>query len=317
MAARVRVHERQRPGDVVEAEEAGRARARRRRRGGGGTHASGAGRRRTGRWRRSARPRRRGAAALTRRRPPAVSAVPCRPSRVCITQSNWSTPAAIGEDQRRRVAHTHEVPRAVRRAGARRRRRARAASPRASRRPRARRCRSRRSRARRSAARSRPPGGVDTALDDAEQRLALPAVGRPGAGRPGGRPLGGHADRRRRARQRRAHVEHHLDVGAEELLDGHRRFRRQAVAGAVVDGPERDPVVVDLGLQAEDLEAPRVGQRQPVPAGEAAEAAEAGDRLGAGPEHQVVRVAQHDLGAQHLVVGRAQVLRPRRGSPPA
>ena len=33
-----------------------------------------------------------------------------------------------------------------------------------------------------------------------------------------------------------------------------------------------------------------------------------GDRLGAGPQHQVVRVAEHDLGAERVVVGGAQVL---------
>ena len=35
-----------------------------------------------------------------------------------------------------------------------------------------------------------------------------------------------------------------------------------------------------------------------VPAGEPAESAECGDDLGAGSQHQVVRVAEHDLGAE-------------------
>ena len=50
---------------------------------------------------------------------------------------------------------------------------------------------------------------------------------------------------------------------------GVRRWRR-----AVVGRAERDAVVVDLGLEREDLEAARVGERQAVPAGEPAEAAE-------------------------------------------
>ena len=66
-----------------------------------------------------------------------------------------------------------------------------------------------------------PPASrrVDAALDDAEQRLVGPAVGGRGPRRPrrgaldarGGSPRAGDG-------RRRAHVEHHLDVGAEQLL---------------------------------------------------------------------------------------------------
>ena len=80
-----------------------------------------------------------------------------------------------------------------------------------------------------------------------------------------------------RARQRRADVEHHLDVGAEQLLRGDRRLRGQPVRRAVVHAAERHAVVVDLRLEREHLEAAGVGQREAVPAGEGAEAAEPGD----------------------------------------
>ncbi len=121
-------------------------------------------------------------------------------------------------------------------------------------------------------------------------------------------PVGGQLDDVGRARQRRADVEHHLDVGPEQLLGRHRRLRGQPVLRAVVDAAERDAVVVDVRSQREHLEPAGVGQRQAVPAGEPADAAEAGDDLGAGAQHEVVRVGQHDLDAEALVVGGAEVL---------
>ena len=42
---------------------------------------------------------------------------------------------------------------------------------------------------------------------------------------------------------------------------------------------------------------PRVGQDRAVPAHEAVQAAEPRDALGAGPQHQVIGVAEHDVGA--------------------
>ena len=70
---------------------------------------------------------------------------------------------------------------------------------------------------------------------------------------------------------------------------------------AVVDAPERDAVVVDTRdrvAEREDLEPAGVGQDGPVPAHEAVEAAELPDELVAGPEMQVVGVAEEDLGAE-------------------
>ena len=142
---------------------------------------------------------------------------------------------------------------------------------------------------------------VDAALHDAEQRLvgrgrcAGPRPARPSAA------VRSTASRTTvgRRRQRRADVEHHLDVGAEQLLDA-----RPPTPGvrwwvrAVVGRAEGGAVVVDLGLEREDLVAARVGEREAVPVGEPAEPAERGDHLGARAQHQVVGVAEHDLGAE-------------------
>ena len=104
----------------------------------------------------------------------------------------------------------------------------------------------------------------------------------------------------------RAHVERHLDVGAELFLHGDRPLGREPVAGAVVGRPEGHAVVVHVGPQGEDLVAAGVGQEMATPAGEAVETAEGGDRLGARTEHEVVGVGEHDLGAQPLEVHHRQ-----------
>ena len=86
------------------------------------------------------------------------------------------------------------------------------------------------------------------------------------------------------------------------------RLRGEPVGAAVVGALERHPVVVDLRFEREDLESARIGERQPVPTGELRKSPELGDRLGARPHHQVVGVAEHDLGAERVVVVGAEVL---------
>ncbi len=154
-------------------------------------------------------------------------------------------------------------------------------------------------------------------LHDAEQRLVGAHVGGTRPVRPGVRPLDGRTDDLGRTRQRRAHVEHHLDVGPEPLLHVDRDLGREPVRRAVVDALERHPVVVDLRVEREHLEPARIGERQAVPPGEAAEAAEPFDEVGARSQHQVVGVAEHDLGADLRVVGGAQVLDRGRACRPA
>ena len=61
--------------------------------------------------------------------------------------------------------------------------------------------------------------------------------------------------------------------------------------------------LADLG-QAHHLEAAGVGEDRPVPAHEAVQAAEPRDALGAGAQHQVIGVAEDDVGAGRLAPGR-------------
>ena len=62
---------------------------------------------------------------------------------------------------------------------------------------------------------------------------------------------------------------------------------------------ERDAVRVELTQlrQRHDLEAAGIGQDRTRPVHEAMQPAKRGDAFGAGAQHQVVGVAEHDLGA--------------------
>ena len=95
----------------------------------------------------------------------------------------------------------------------------------------------------------------------------------------------------------RAFVEHHRDVGPQILLDADGPLRGQVEQGPVDVRPEGDAAVghlADLG-QAEHLESAGVGEDGPVPAHELVEPAEFGDQLVAGPQGQVVSVAEKDV----------------------
>ena len=99
---------------------------------------------------------------------------------------------------------------------------------------------------------------------------------------------------------RDALVEHHRDGGAEKTLHLDRAFGGKQVAAAVDVRLEGDALLVDRAQLGErhHLVAARIGQHRTRPVHEAAQAAEPGDALGAGPEHQVVGVAEHDLGSR-------------------
>ena len=63
-------------------------------------------------------------------------------------------------------------------------------------------------------------------------------------------------------------------------------------------------MVRSLG-EREDLVAARVGEHRARPAHERVDAADAPEQLGARAQHQVVGVAEHDLGADRAqIVGR-------------
>src|SRR5581483_8278157 len=141
---------------------------------------------------------------------------------------------------------------------------------------------------------------VEAALRDREAELARRArqVALPLG--PQRRPPHGLLELRARHAGGRADVEAHRDVGAEPLLHPRRELGREPLGRAVVDRAERDAVVVRLEqrvAEGEDLEAAGVREDRPVPAHERVEAAELGDQLLAGPEMEVVRVAEDDLGA--------------------
>ena len=119
---------------------------------------------------------------------------------------------------------------------------------------------------------------------------------------------------------RRADVQAHGDVGAEMALDAGDELRREPLRGAVVYRSERDAVVVDGDqrvAEGEHLKAARVGEERAVPRRERVQAAELGDQRVAWPEMEVIRVAQHDRGAQRAhLVGVQRLDRARCGSHP-
>ena len=154
--------------------------------------------------------------------------------------------------------------------------------------------------------RAAPEVGVGRALGDPEEELALGPRRLALALRPERR----QPDRLREvvAPGRRADVEAHRDVGAELRLDRGHGLGREPLRGAVVDGAERDAVVVDARdrvAQREDLVAAGVGEDRPVPLHELVQPAELVDHVLARAEVQVVRVAEDDL--------RAERSAPRRG----
>jgi len=152
--------------------------------------------------------------------------------------------------------------------------------------------------------------GVGRALRDPEEELALGTRDSELAPRPQGRAPDGLGKLGRRNVCGRTDVETHCDVGAERSLDRRDRLRREASGSAVVDGAERDAVVVDgrdRVAQREDLKPTGVGKDRPLPAHEAVQAAELGDQVLSRAEVQVIGVAEQDRRAE-----RAQLVRIHR-----
>ena len=140
----------------------------------------------------------------------------------------------------------------------------------------------------------------DAALHDAEQAVARPlAEGALAAFGPFHRQPHRDGGRRLLDRPARAFVERHGDVGVEQLLDLDRALGRQPMLRAVDRRAEGDAVGIELAQLAErhHLEAARIGQDRTRPVHEPVQPAQRRHPLGAGPQHQVEGVAQHDLGA--------------------
>ena len=77
---------------------------------------------------------------------------------------------------------------------------------------------------------------------------------------------------------------------------------------------ERDPFLGHLGQvgQAHHLIAARIGEDRAIPAHEAMQPAEPRDALGAGAQHQMIGVAEDDVGAAGTHIGRLHRLDRRR-----
>jgi hypothetical protein len=125
--------------------------------------------------------------------------------------------------------------------------------------------------------------------------------------------LPAHRALHRRARLRlgggiwRAVIERHRDIGAQCQLRIHGVFGREAHRAAVDGRTEHHAFFGDLAqrLEAEHLEAAGIREDGTLPMHEAMQSAVRAQDLVARPQHQVKRVAEHDLRAQALeLLGR-------------
>ena len=100
-------------------------------------------------------------------------------------------------------------------------------------------------------------------------------------------------------RQPHALVHLHSDVGAEQKLHLDRALRRQLHLGAVDMRAEGHGGLADLAQirQRHHLETAGIRQHRAIPSREALQTAECGDALSSGPQHQMIGIAEHDIGA--------------------
>ena len=97
-------------------------------------------------------------------------------------------------------------------------------------------------------------------------------------------------------------VEGHANIRAQRDLHIHGVFRSKKVAAAVQMRAEAHALIRHLAqlAQAEDLKAAGVGEQRARPAHKAVQPAHAPDGLVAGPQIEVVSVAEDDLYAQRF-----------------
>ncbi len=128
--------------------------------------------------------------------------------------------------------------------------------------------------------------------------------------RPAHRPLHGARRLVMRGAVLRALIERHHDIAAEQALDFHRPLRRQHMTGAVDMAGKGDAFLAHLRQRgkAHHLIAAAIGQDRPVPSHETVQPAQRGHALRAGPQHQMIGVAQNDVGACRADLGRAHRL---------
>src|SRR3546814_17515964 len=92
----------------------------------------------------------------------------------------------------------------------------------------------------------------------------------------------------------RALVEHHDDIGIQRALDAHGLFRRKKKPGAVYGRSELDAFFGELAqaVQAEYLEAARVGPYGPVPLHESVQAILLLSNPGSRPQQPIEGIVQ-------------------------
>ncbi len=96
----------------------------------------------------------------------------------------------------------------------------------------------------------------------------------------------------------RTFVESHDDIAAQQALDLHAPFGREHVFGPVDMAAEFDALLRKLAEvgQAHHLVPSAIGQDRPLPVHECMQSAQLRNPFGTGPQHQVIGVAENDVG---------------------
>src|SRR5579884_865577 len=140
---------------------------------------------------------------------------------------------------------------------------------------------------------------IGAALHNGEQRLIGPSVRRTAALGPANRAFDGDAQIIRRCAVRRTLIQAHGDVRAEVFLDGNSAFGCQLHQRTIDVRTKHGGMIVDLARrrQAVDLKTAAVGENGTVPAHEVMQAAQFSNHIVAGPQREVIGVAQNYLGS--------------------
>ena len=98
--------------------------------------------------------------------------------------------------------------------------------------------------------------------------------------------------------QGRTFVETHHNVRPQQFLDFHRPFRRQEVTRPIHMGFERHAILGQLAQirQGHHLKPARVRQNRLIPVHELVQTAQSVDPLRRGAQHQVIGIAQQNIG---------------------
>jgi len=154
------------------------------------------------------------------------------------------------------------------------------------------------------------------ALDNAEQELTAITPGIPATSGPARRQISGLDGLLACCRIRDAGVKAHHDIGPQGLLDGNCLLGAEKELRAIQMGAKGCAGLGDLRqfLEAEDLESAAIRQNGPIPVHELVQAAETPDQLMAGPNIQMIGIAQDNLGIHLFQVFRSHGLHRRLGA---